>query len=123
MSTRSCGIWMMTLLTVGGCRSKPTYRNSNDRVSVDAPFVNVRVGEQGGAQVRAPFTRVETQAYRQSQAAPTTGVYTYPYAQAPATPQSSTGNSSFPAADANWKPIVAPPSPPGPAMPPSPPTQ
>ena len=53
------------LLAVGCASRKQESYAANDRVSVNAPFVKVRVGENGGAQVRAPFTNVETPRYRE----------------------------------------------------------
>lgn len=62
-------VWFFSII-VGcltlGCRSKES-RATNDRVNVRAPGVNVRVGEEGGARVRAPFVNIETSQYRSSQ--------------------------------------------------------
>lgn len=54
-------VWVATSL---GCRSRDTQPATHDRVNVRVPFVNVRVGEEGGAKVRAPFTNVETPRYQ-----------------------------------------------------------
>jgi hypothetical protein len=97
------GYACIVIVVLAGCRSKERYRASNDRVSVDAPFVNVRVGEHGGAQVRAPFTHVETQSYR---AAPSTERTPLPPMQ-PMTPLSPTPNASSNASDSNWRPVPA----------------
>lgn len=53
------------VLLAAGCKSKEQYAGPQDRVHVDVPFVNVRVGEHGGAKIDAPFTHVETPRYQQ----------------------------------------------------------
>jgi hypothetical protein len=58
-------VTVTALLLAVGCKSKDQYAGPQDRVHVDVPFVNVRVGEHGGAKVDAPFTHVETPRYQQ----------------------------------------------------------
>lgn len=89
MSARSRGIGL-AILGLGflgaatGCRSDRgrAAGQTQDRVHVDVPFVNVRVGEHGGAKVDAPFTHVETPRYQQQSG-------TAPIQAVPASPVSS----------------------------------
>lgn len=62
---------LMGVSLLAGCGSHRQEQQANDRVNVKAPFVNVRVGEDGGAKIKAPLTNIETPKYQQN-----TQVYT-----------------------------------------------
>ncbi len=81
-----------TAMTTVGCRSRDHYyQDPADRVNVQFPGGNVRVGAEGATQVNAPFTHVQTPAYHQNTAAQMTqaqdaGQAAAPEYSAPQTP-------------------------------------
>ena len=67
MSNKLQIVAFLAMTSLVGCRShEKQYSNPNDRVDVRFPGGRVRVGENGGVNVKAPLTNVQTSQYRQT---------------------------------------------------------